>query len=115
MSTQNNKKKNNKELDMNISGIMTEKENENKEKVVLLHEYRLEQLEENNAKRYSEILEQLRDNKKVLADTQKELVEHTLRIEEVEHRQENFDSYIKSIAVIVLAEIIMEALKYMHP
>lgn len=90
-------------------------DSEKEERVILLHEYRLEQLEKNNAKRFNQILEELRDSKQLMKDAQKDLIEHSIRIEELEKKQSNFDSYIKSITVVVLAEIIIELLKFIHP
>ena len=89
-------------------------ENEREERIVLLHEYRLEQLEKNNAKRFNQILKELQDSKQLMKDAQKDLIEHSIRIEELEKKQSNFDSYIKSITVIVIAEIIIELLKFIH-
>lgn len=90
-------------------------DSEREERVILLHEYRLEQLEKNNAQRFDQILKELQDSKQLMKDAQKDLIEHSIRIEELEKKQANFDSYIKSITVIVIAEIIIEVLKFIRP
>lgn len=82
---------------------------------VALHEYRLEQIEKNNAKRFDQILTEIQETNRLLHESQKDIIEHTLRIEELETKQQNLDSYIKGIVIIVLAEIVVETLKFIHP
>lgn len=87
--------------------------NEKDTQKIALHEYRLEQIEKNNTQRFDQILLEIQETNKLLHKSQKDIIEHTLRIDELEKKQQNIDSYVKGIVIVVLAEIILEVLKFL--